>query len=85
MFSTHPYLAIAGFIVAYGYILVTYRLYFHPLAKYPGSKLAAVTKWHEFYFDVLKNHGGTFMYEIERMHAEYGNLPLLHIDPFILT
>jgi hypothetical protein len=47
-----------------------YRLYLSPVAKFPGPKLAAVTFWYEFYFDVIK-HGG-YVYEIERMHDKYG-------------
>lgn len=49
---------------------VVYRLFLSPVAKFPGSRLAAVTFWYEFYFDVVK--GGQYMYEIERMHKQYG-------------
>ena len=50
--------------------LAIYRLYFHPLAKFPGPKLTAVTSFYEFYYDVLKR--GKFMWQIEAMHAKYG-------------
>lgn len=47
-----------------------YRLYFHPLRKIPGPKLAAITHAYEFYYNVIK--GGLFIWEIERMHEVYG-------------
>jgi hypothetical protein len=47
-----------------------YRLYFPPLAKFPGSRIAAATGWYEFYFDNWKN--GKYIFEIERMHRVYG-------------
>jgi hypothetical protein len=54
--------------LAYG---ITWRLVFSPLAKFPGPKLAAVTLWYEFYYDVIKN--GRYMWEIEKMHEKYGS------------
>ena len=52
-----------------------YHLYFHPLSKFPGPKLAAATFLYEFYYDVVKS--GMYIWEIERMHEKYGE----YIDP----
>lgn len=62
-------LGICGLVI---YITVKsiYRLYFHPLSKIPGPKLAAITSGYEFYFNVIK--GGMFIWEIERLHEIYG-------------
>jgi hypothetical protein len=65
-----PLLAVVFAVVylAYG---ITWRLLWSPLAKFPGPKLAAVTLWYEFYYDVIKN--GRYMWEIEKMHTKYGS------------
>jgi len=51
-------------------VIIIRRLYFNPLSKFPGPKLAAATLWYEFYFNIIR--GGKFMWEIERMHEKYG-------------
>jgi hypothetical protein len=48
-----------------------YRLYFHSLSKFPGPKLAAISHLYEFYYDIILS--GMFIWEIERMHAKYGD------------
>lgn len=64
--------------------LIAYRLLFSPLAKFPGSKLAAATGWYEFYYDWWRN--GKYIFEIEKMHRKYGQYEYkslhsaLHLD-----
>ena len=59
-------------IVLYTTYVVIYRLYLSPIAHFPGRRLAALTLWYEFYFDVLKR--GSYVWEIQKMHQTYGNL-----------
>jgi hypothetical protein len=47
-----------------------YRVTLHPLAKFPGPKLAAMTYYYEFYYDGIKI--GMYTAEIESMHEQYG-------------
>jgi hypothetical protein len=58
-----------------------YRLFPSPIAGLPGPKLAALTLWYEFYFDVMKK--GRYEWEIKKMHAMYGER--LHMIFFILV
>ncbi|KAK1485983.1 cytochrome P450 [Colletotrichum tamarilloi] len=58
--------------------LITYRLYFSPIAHIPGSKLTAATGWYETYLDVFK--GGQFTFQIEEWHRQYG--PIVRITPW---
>ncbi len=54
--------------------LIVYRLYFHPLARIPGPRLASATQWYEFYYDVLKWPGGQYWLEVDKMHERYGKV-----------
>jgi hypothetical protein len=59
--------------LVYGICLGIYRVYFHPLSKFPGPKLAAATFWYEFYYD-LWPHKFQYMWKIQRLHEKYGKL-----------
>jgi membrane protein YqaA with SNARE-associated domain len=59
-----------GTFVVYVLGLFAYRLFFHPLAKFPGPKLAALSNWYEFYYDVLQH--GKFTEHIQALHKKYG-------------
>ena len=67
-----PIACIPGILLLWIFGGAIYRLYFSPLAKFPGRKLAILTLWYEFYYQVVK--GGRFVWEVEKMHQEYGNI-----------
>lgn len=75
--AVRPVLLFSLIPSAYFVFLAVYRLYLHPLAKYPGPKIAALTVWYEFYYDAIKQ--GRYTFEIERMHEQYG--PIVRISP----
>ncbi len=52
--------------------LAFYRLFLHPLARFPGPKLAAISRWYEAYYDAIKN--GQYTFKIAEMHKKYGML-----------
>lgn len=54
-----------GFIVP-----VLYRLYFHPLAKYPGPILAAISDYYLAYYDLWMDGG--IVTQLENLHRRYG-------------
>jgi hypothetical protein len=56
--------------VSYILVLIAYRLWWSPLAKFPGPKLAAVTRWYELYYDIYCS--GQYTFQIIRMHEKYG-------------
>jgi hypothetical protein len=70
-------------LFTYTFYGIVWRLYFSPVAKFPGPKLAAVTFWYELYFDVVEH--GSCVYEIERMHRIYGEPFLSTIFAHVLT
>lgn len=63
-------ITVLGMSAVYILSLVIYRLFFSPIAIFPGPKLAAVTSWYELYYDVV--HKGKYLFEIEKMHDKYG-------------
>ena len=69
---TELIVALAGVWLIYLVTLAVYRLYFSPLAQFPGPKLAALTLWYEFYHDVIKR--GRYTWKIGELHKRYGRL-----------
>ena len=50
--------------------VIVYRLFFHPLSRIPGPKIAAVSRLYDFYYDCIL--GGKFVFKIEELHKQYG-------------
>ena len=63
---TNLSLLVAGWLVSNAF----YRLFLHPLSPIPGPKLAALTYWYEFYYDVIKP--GQYVFKIKDLHKQYG-------------
>ncbi|ERF76666.1 hypothetical protein EPUS_09342 [Endocarpon pusillum Z07020] len=70
-------LSAVGLVVFYLIYLVVYRLFLSPISKFPGPKLAALTYWYEFWYDVVAEPEYTF--KIGRLHKQYGSI--LRINP----
>lgn len=71
-FASPLYLGAAGVgaLLLYLVCLALYRLYLGPIAKFPGPKLAALSLWYEFYYDVVR--GGQYCFKISELHDQYG-------------
>jgi hypothetical protein len=67
-----------GFIVFVFATSMIYSVYFGPLAKFPGPKLAAATLMYEFYYDVILK--GQYTWKIRKLHQEYGLSISSHIQ-----
>jgi hypothetical protein len=66
-------ISLAAAVVALFFYLTAlylYRIFLHPLAGYPGPKLAAASNWYEFYYDVVRR--GDFTRHIQELHRKYG-------------
>ena len=60
---------------AYNIGIALYRLFYGPIAAFPGPKIAALTFWYEFYHDVIRK--GQYTRVIHQMHEKYGMFPLI--------
>lgn len=54
----------------YGAGLAIYRLFLSPLAKFPGPKLAALTRKYESYYEAYQNY--EYLWKIKELHKQYG-------------
>lgn len=70
-YSTPTVFATSGaFLLFYFIGIVLSRLYLHPLSKFPGPRIAALTRWYEFYHDVIQD--GTYVKYYPVLHEKLG-------------
>ncbi|KUJ11632.1 cytochrome P450 3A17 [Mollisia scopiformis] len=60
-----------GVCLLYRFGVIVYRLYFHPLSKYPGPKHLAISGLPQMYY---QNVTGTFYKDIRALHDQHGNI-----------
>lgn len=72
LFNTIDFSTVLAAGVVYYVGVAIYRLYFSPLAKFPGPKLAALTQWVEAYYEIWYGEGGQFLWKYREWHEKYG-------------
>ncbi|KAI1320329.1 cytochrome P450 [Xylariaceae sp. FL0255] len=72
----------AALVAAVGYVAycAIWRLYFSPIAHFPGPKLAALTSLYDMYYNIWL--GGKYIWRIRDMHEKYG--PIIRVSPWDL-
>jgi hypothetical protein len=61
---------VAILILCYLLWSALYRLVLSPIADFPGPRLAALTFWYEFYYDVVLQ--GRYTWKIKELHEKHG-------------
>lgn len=67
-----------GIWLAYSAGLSVQRLWLSPISHIPGPRLAALTQYYEFFYDVVL--GGQFTFKLLELHKVYG--PVVRISPW---
>lgn len=82
----HPLLAVLV-VASFAGMLITlrriqYNLYSHPLASFPGPRIAAATSWWKAWVEAIQNR--SFVTVLEQLHMKYGRSCLIKLIAFIL-
>lgn len=54
-----------------------YRLFFHPLAGVPGPRLAAITDWWSYYYEMK----GILPWTMKKLQERHGWPPIIRVGP----
>ena len=66
----HCSYAVPMLLLFYFFLLALYRVFLHPLAKYPGPWLAKVTELYPLYHSIVGDRHITFW----RLHEKHGDI-----------
>ena len=64
-------------VVSLGVTLAVRQVFYHPLSKFPGPWLAALTPLYKTYYEVFR--GGELLRRIQELHNMHGEWPLLNL------
>ncbi|KAF1916179.1 cytochrome P450 [Ampelomyces quisqualis] len=71
MTKSQTFLGVAVLVVFYYIVLITYRLFFHPLAKVPGPKLLAISSLPK---GIRHSWFGLWYTDVGALHEKYGRV-----------
>ena len=74
-----------AFLALYLVGFVVTQLYLHPLSRFPGPRIAAVTRWYEFYQDVICDGGYVKYYPMLHKKLGWSSIPEESQMPCSLT
>lgn len=66
-------------LVAFQIVKYVYRLTFHPLAQFPGPRLAALTHLYGAFYDLSETR--SYIKEMPALHEKYGTVTTNPIPP----
>ena len=68
----HPVLIVGLLliVVSLGVSLAIRQIFYHPLSKFPGPRLAALTPLYKTYYEVFR--GGELLRRIQELHNIHG-------------
>jgi len=76
----HPALVVGLLllVVCLGLVLAIRQIFYHPLSKFPGPPVAALTPLYKTYYEVFR--GGELLRRIQELHNMHGEWPLINLS-----